>query len=453
ETESYRRMVWEDNWRFIEQHNQEHAAGKHSYKLGMNHFGDLTDQEFNKMNGFHPDPALRKLPVFNSTGSPVPPKSIDWRVKGYVTRVKNQGACASCWAFSATGALEGQHFKKTRQLVSLSEQNLVDCTNNEEYGNSGCNNGFMNTSFEYVKKNGIASEESYPYRAKDGPCTTNARKVANCSGYTAVKKSERALQDAVASIGPVSVAIDASHCSFQFYKSVYQNVLTTRTCSIKSRLGSCGSCWAFSATGAVEGQHFKKTRRLVSLSEQNLVECTKNRKYMNYGCNGGLMGRAFQYIIDNRGIASEQRYPYTGKDNKPCRYSASMKAARVSSYWRVPRRNEKALRDAVVAIGPISTCLNAGRRTFQFYRSGIYYDPKCGQRINHAVLAVGYGVSWFGSGSSRPTKFWLLKNRIAVKVAQKRDPALNTSLAQQTLLNLNGSSTTSSSPIPAPPLP
>ncbi|XP_058890198.1 procathepsin L-like [Acipenser ruthenus] len=135
------------------------------------------------------------------------------------------------------------------------------------------------------------------------------------------------------------------------------------------REGSCGSCWAFSATGAVEGQHFKKTGRLVSLSEQNLVECTKNKKYMNYGCNGGLMGRAFQYIIDNRGIASEQRYPYTGKDNKPCRYSASMNAARVSSYCRVPCRNEKALRDAVVAIGPISTCLNAGRRTFQFYRS------------------------------------------------------------------------------------
>ncbi|KAK1133258.1 cathepsin L1-like [Acipenser oxyrinchus oxyrinchus] len=91
ETESYRRMVWEDNWRFIEKHNQEHAAGKHSYKLGMNHFGDLTNQEFNKMNGFRPDPALRKLPVFNSTGSTVRPTSIDWRVKGYVTRVKNQG--------------------------------------------------------------------------------------------------------------------------------------------------------------------------------------------------------------------------------------------------------------------------------------------------------------------------------------------------------------------------
>ncbi|KAK1139395.1 cathepsin L1-like [Acipenser oxyrinchus oxyrinchus] len=266
ETESYRRMVWEDNWRFIEQHNQEHAAGKHSYKLGMNHFGDLTNEEFNRtMNRFHQDPALEELPVFNSTGiSSQPPREMDWRNKGYVTPVKNQGRC--------------------------------------------------------------------------------------------------------------------------------------------------GSCWAFSATGAVEGQHFKKTGRLVSLSEQNLVECTKNKKYMNYGCNGGLMGRAFQYIIDNRGIASERRYPYTAKDNKPCRYSASMKAARVSSYCRVPNRNEKALRDAVVAIGPISTCLNAGRRTFQFYRSGIYYDPKCGQSINHAVLAVGYGVSWFGSGSSRPTKFWLLKN-------------------------------------------
>ncbi|XP_058871040.1 procathepsin L-like [Acipenser ruthenus] len=229
ETESYRRMVWEDNWRFIEQHNQEHAAGKHSYKLGMNHFGDLTDQEFNKMNGFHPDPALRKLPVFNSTGSPVLSTSIDWRDKGYVTRVKNQGACGSCWAFSATGALEGQHFKKTGQLVSLSEQNLVDCTNNKKYGNSGCKGGHMINAFKYVKDNRIASEASYPYRAENGTCNTNARKVARCSSYTAVNQNERALQDAVASIGPVSVAIDASHCSFQFYKSgIYYEPECTR---------------------------------------------------------------------------------------------------------------------------------------------------------------------------------------------------------------------------------
>ncbi|MGH0187126.1 UNVERIFIED_CONTAM: hypothetical protein FKN15_023912 [Acipenser sinensis] len=218
ETESYRRMVWEDNWRFIEQHNQEHAAGKHSYKLGMNHFGDLTDQEFNKMNDFHPDPVLRKLPVFNSTGSTMRPKSIDWRVKGYVTHVKNQtDTCESCWAFSATGALEGQYFKKTGLLVSLSEQDLVDCS--KPYGNKGCNKGFMTKAFEYVKDNGIASEASYPYHAEDGTCNANARKVTRCSGYTAVDQNERALQDAVASIGPVSVAIDASHPSFQFYQS------------------------------------------------------------------------------------------------------------------------------------------------------------------------------------------------------------------------------------------
>ncbi|XP_034768114.2 procathepsin L-like [Acipenser ruthenus] len=228
ETESYRRMVWEDNWRFIEQHNQEHAAGKHSYKLGMNHFGDLTDQEFNKMNGFHPDPALRKLPVFNSTGSPVPPTSIDWRDKGYVTRVKDQGdTCESCWAFSATGALEGQLFKKTGRLVSLSEQDLVDCS--KTYGNKGCNKGFMTKAFEYVKDNGIASEASYPYRAEDGTCNTNARKVTRCTRYTAVNQNERALQDAVASIGPVSVAIDTAHRSFKLYKSgIYYEPNCTR---------------------------------------------------------------------------------------------------------------------------------------------------------------------------------------------------------------------------------
>ncbi|XP_041085891.1 procathepsin L-like isoform X2 [Polyodon spathula] len=228
ETESYRRMVWEENWRFIEQHNQEYAAGKHSYKLGMNHFGDLTDQEFNKMNGFRPDPALRKRPVFNSTGSPMDPTSIDWRDKGYVTHVKDQGdTCESCWAFSATGALEGQYFKKTGQLVSLSEQNLVDCS--KKYGNNGCNKGYMNASFEYVKDNGIASEESYPYHAKDEPCNNNALKVASCLGYITVNKNEQALQDAVAGIGPVSVAVDASHRSFKFYKSgIYYEPKCTR---------------------------------------------------------------------------------------------------------------------------------------------------------------------------------------------------------------------------------
>ncbi|XP_061457934.1 procathepsin L-like isoform X1 [Rhineura floridana] len=206
----------------IKQHNIEASQGKHTYDLGMNHLGDLTKEEFNqKLNGFRSDLDEQQsgnVTFFEGSATLEKPKHIDWRTKGYVTPVKDQADCGSCWAFSATGALEGLHFKKTRKLVSLSEQNLVDCSRKQ--GNHGCEGGFMNWAFKYVVINkGINSERTYPYEAQDGPCRFKpSDRAATCTSFVKIaKKNESALEHAVAKVGPVSVGVDAS--DFMLYKS------------------------------------------------------------------------------------------------------------------------------------------------------------------------------------------------------------------------------------------
>jgi len=225
EHEIARRMIWEMNLKKIQKHNLEYDMGQHTYYLGINEFADQTFEEFKqilkpfKENLFKTGATF--LPPSNIGDLPT---SVDWRPKGYVTGIKNQGQCGSCWAFSATGSLEGQHFKKTGQLVSLSEQNLVDCSG--KYGNDGCNGGLMDQAFQYIKDNGgIDTEKSYPYQAKDEKCRFKKADIgATCTGYTDIPTgNETALAYAVATVGPISVAIDASHDSFQLYKGGIYN--------------------------------------------------------------------------------------------------------------------------------------------------------------------------------------------------------------------------------------
>ncbi|KAL3884394.1 hypothetical protein ACJMK2_024535 [Sinanodonta woodiana] len=218
--EPVRYAAWKENLLVINRHNSEADQGIHTYWLTMNEYGDLSNEEYVRLRtGFKMNGNIeRRGSVFNCTNLLEDPREVDWRRKGYVTPVKHQGVCGSCYAFAATGSLEGQHFRKTGKLVSLSEQNIVDCSLKQ--GNLGCNGGRIDWSFTYIRSNnGIDTEEAYPYEGWVGPCRFRPSKVgATNRGYVDLPKNDEiALRHAVATIGPIAVAIDASSHDFRFY--------------------------------------------------------------------------------------------------------------------------------------------------------------------------------------------------------------------------------------------
>ena len=208
-------LNWRENTKYVNEHNRNHE----DFKLEVNAFGDIrqdwtTRRGHNKhMKKFIFEIPLEKRPLLGV------PKAVDWRNKHIVTGVKNQQQCGSCWAFSAVGSMEGAHARKTGNLVSLSESQIVDCDVNGT--DQGCNGGLMDGAFQYViEQGGIESEKEYPYDPEDDPCTFNKNKIkATFSGYKDVTGGETGLKEAVSHIGPIAVGIDASHPSFQFYKN------------------------------------------------------------------------------------------------------------------------------------------------------------------------------------------------------------------------------------------
>jgi len=224
--EEQRLKIWVQNLIYIETHNLKFSNKETTFQLKMNEFGDYTNKEFVKeRNGYNHQAKKnnkQKTPVYMvdlDFDEDALPKNVDWRDHGYVTEVKNQGQCGSCWSFSATGSLEGQMKRKTGKLPNISEQNLIDCSKDD--GNNGCNGGLMDYAFQYIKRqDGIDGESSYPYEMVDTkPCRYKSdQSVADDVGYVDITSgSERDLKDAIATQGPVSVAIDASNYSFQFY--------------------------------------------------------------------------------------------------------------------------------------------------------------------------------------------------------------------------------------------
>ncbi|KAG6513945.1 vignain-like [Zingiber officinale] len=201
------------------------------YKLGLNKFGDMTREEFKEtytglrlIGGVR---SRRDRGFMYENATDVPP-AMDWRQKGAVTGIKDQGQCGSCWAFSAVVGVEGINQIRTNKLISLSEQELVDC---DTKTNQGCNGGLMDDAFNFIEKNGgITTEENYPYVGQQRKCNTLQEKshVVSIDGHEDVpRNSEDALLKAAAH-QPVSVAIEAAGQDFQFYS---QGVFT----------GSCGT--------------------------------------------------------------------------------------------------------------------------------------------------------------------------------------------------------------------
>ncbi|KAK8575181.1 hypothetical protein V6N12_062857 [Hibiscus sabdariffa] len=218
EDETMRFQIFRNNLEFIENFNN---MGNQTYKLSTNEFADLTNEEFLTFFAGYRLSARKvsfKTKRFRYENLTNVPHSIDWRKKGAVTKIKDQGSCASCWAFSAVAAVEGAVKIKTGKLFSLSEQQLVDCARTQD--TQGCNCGWMDDGFEYIAKNqGLAKESKYPYTAKDRNCSRrkSAVRAAKIVGYEDVPRdNEKALLKA-ASQQPVAVAIDCTGHGFQFY--------------------------------------------------------------------------------------------------------------------------------------------------------------------------------------------------------------------------------------------
>lgn len=219
-----RLQIFVNNRNTITKHNQKFARYEVSYQMAINQFSDLTSAEFlDRMTAKSLNLSEIAYDVtFIGAANVELPVSVDWRSRGAVTPVKDQGRCLSFWAFSATGALEGQQFRKTQRLVSLSEQNLLDCSTDR--GNHGCRGGMMNTGFEYVKKNGgIDTEDSYPYKGVQRRCSFNRKNIgASCKGVTNIPRGDEAkLMNAAATVGPIAVAINVGDTFHHYHSGVY----------------------------------------------------------------------------------------------------------------------------------------------------------------------------------------------------------------------------------------
>lgn len=227
--ESLRLSRYLEATKMIEEHNARYHAGLESFEMGHNEFSDLSLQELKttKMGVSMPSNVheiMANATVHIPSAGYNAPKDIDWRTWSGVQKVKNQGSCGSCYAFSAMGALETAYWRKYNTLLDLSEQQAVDCVNRQ---GTGCGGGWMHNVFQWVQNNGgIANQASYPYTARSDACRAVTSKVAPVAKFTRIS-DEAALLNAVATVGTVSVAYNAGTTQHAYYK---QGILDIPNC-------------------------------------------------------------------------------------------------------------------------------------------------------------------------------------------------------------------------------
>ncbi|KAJ5076056.1 cathepsin l [Anaeramoeba ignava] len=210
EEEAMRFKIFQSNLKKIQEHN----AGDHSYQMGINQFTDLTNKEYQQ----------KYLSPIKMLVEPMPQENIqifggqfNWVDKGAVTPIKDQGDCGSCWCFSTTGMIEGCTVAYGGSLISLSEQEIVDCDDGEKYG---CGGGWPYQAMQWVTEvGGLCSEQDYPYVGVNQKCqNSSCQPVSTLDSHTQFT-SETDMLNKLETVGPISIAIDAAGNGFEYYTS------------------------------------------------------------------------------------------------------------------------------------------------------------------------------------------------------------------------------------------
>uniref|UniRef100_A0A0A9X4Z5 Cathepsin S n=1 Tax=Lygus hesperus TaxID=30085 RepID=A0A0A9X4Z5_LYGHE len=230
--EHKRKHIFFENLRKINHYNDRNKGAGRTFELGVNELADLTANElpkglrpYDSSPFYHGWRGLGGLPIqFEATGVKLP-DHVDWREKGVVTPVKHQHNCLACYSFVAVDAMESQYFLKTGKHISLSQQQIIDCSKLE--GNLGCKGGMVDWAYKYIlRAKGVEKYEDYPFVLKKSKCTFNSSKIAmSITNYGEIKNgSEVSLQEAIAFYGPISASIASNDFAWNYYTDgVYDN--------------------------------------------------------------------------------------------------------------------------------------------------------------------------------------------------------------------------------------